>query len=95
MKWCHTTSKGFDCNISTRSILQKGLLYFKINLRVESFTYEEVEHMDKYVCVCGYVYDPEVGDPDSGIAPGTAFEDIPDDWVCPICGVGKDMFEKQ
>lgn len=49
-----------------------------------------------YVCMaCGYVYDPEVGDPDSGIAPGTAFEDIPDDWVCPLCGVGKDMFEKK
>ena len=41
----------------------------------------------KYICeVCGYVYDPAVGDPDSGIEPGTAFEDIPDDWVCPICG---------
>ncbi len=49
--------------------------------------------MTKYVCnVCGYVYDPEVGDPDSGIAPGTAFEDIPQDWVCPLCGVGKDDF---
>ena len=42
--------------------------------------------------VCGYIYDPEVGDPDGGIAPGTAFEDIPDDWVCPVCGVGKDDF---
>ncbi|MCR5829383.1 MAG: rubredoxin [Lachnospiraceae bacterium] len=51
--------------------------------------------MDKYVCeACGYVYDPEQGDPESGIAPGTAFEDIPDDWVCPLCGVGKDMFSK-
>ena len=51
--------------------------------------------MKKYVgTVCGYVYDPEAGDPDSGIAPGTAFEDIPDDWVCPVCGVGKDMFEE-
>jgi rubredoxin len=51
--------------------------------------------MKKYVCVvCGYVYDPEVGDEDSGIAPGTAFEDIPDDWVCPVCGVGKDQFEE-
>lgn len=50
--------------------------------------------MKKYVCtVCGYVYDPANGDPDSGIAPGTAFEDIPDDWVCPVCGVAKDMFE--
>jgi rubredoxin/ferredoxin len=48
----------------------------------------------KYVCtVCGYEYDPEKGDPDSGIAPGTVFEDIPDDWVCPLCGVGKDMFK--
>lgn len=50
--------------------------------------------MQKYQCpVCGYIYDPAVGDPDSGIAPGTAFEDIPDDWVCPICGVSKDQFE--
>ena len=46
----------------------------------------------KYECPCGYVYDPEVGDPDSGIAPGTAWEDIPEDWVCPICGLGKDAF---
>jgi len=50
--------------------------------------------MKKYVCnVCGYVYDPEAGDPDSGIAPGTAFADIPEDWVCPVCGVGKEDFE--
>ena len=46
----------------------------------------------KYECPCGYVYDPAVGDPDGGIAPGTAFEDIPEDWVCPICGLGKDAF---
>lgn len=51
--------------------------------------------MDKYVCdVCGWVYDPELGDPDNGIMPGTAFDDIPDDWVCPLCGVGKDEFSK-
>jgi rubredoxin len=50
--------------------------------------------LTKYVCsVCGYVYDPAAGDPDSGIAPGTAFEDIPDSWVCPVCAVAKDMFE--
>lgn len=50
--------------------------------------------MKKYICtVCDWVYDPAVGDPDNGIAPGTAFEDIPDDWVCPVCGVGKDDFE--
>lgn len=50
--------------------------------------------MAKYTCVpCGYIYDPAVGDPDHGIAPGTAFKDIPDDWVCPECGVGKEYFE--
>ena len=50
--------------------------------------------MKKYYCVvCQWVYDPAVGDPDGGIEPGTAFEDIPDDWVCPLCGVGKDQFE--
>jgi rubredoxin len=49
-----------------------------------------------YVCtVCGYVYDPAAGDPESGIAPGTPFEAIPTDWTCPLCGVGKDMFEKE
>ena len=49
--------------------------------------------MKKYVCgPCGYEYDPAVGDPDSGIAPGTAFEDLPEDWVCPVCGVTKDDF---
>ena len=49
--------------------------------------------MKKYICdTCGWVYDPEVGDPEGGIAAGTAFEDIPDDWVCPLCGVGKEDF---
>lgn len=52
--------------------------------------------MSKYVCtVCGYVYDPAKGDPENGIAPGTAFEDLPDTWACPECGAGKDAFEKQ
>ena len=47
----------------------------------------------KYVCdICGYIYDPEAGEPDSGIAPGTAWEDVPDDFVCPLCGVGKEEF---
>ena len=51
--------------------------------------------MVKWECtVCGFVYDPAEGHPDSGIAPGTAFEDIPDDWLCPDCGVDKSMFEK-
>ena len=50
--------------------------------------------MKKYICIpCGWIYDPEVGDPDGGIAPGTAFEDVPEDWTCPICGVSKEDFE--
>ena len=52
--------------------------------------------MEKYVCaICGYVYDPGVGDPDNGVEPGTAWEDVPEDWVCPLCGVGKDNFEAE
>ncbi len=51
--------------------------------------------MDKYRCtVCGYIYDPAAGDQQNGIKPGTPFESLPDTWVCPECGVGKDMFEK-
>ncbi|UTB32967.1 MAG: rubredoxin [Methanobacterium sp. ERen5] len=51
--------------------------------------------MKKYLCTaCGYVYNPEEGDLDNGIDPGTAFEDLPDDWVCPLCGVGKELFEE-
>jgi rubredoxin len=50
--------------------------------------------MKKYACsICGYVYNPADGDSDSGIPAGTAFEDLPDDWVCPVCGAGKDAFE--
>lgn len=51
--------------------------------------------MEKYVCtICGHIYDEAVGDPDSGIAPGTKWDDVPDSYICPVCGVGKDMFEK-
>ena len=51
--------------------------------------------MDKYVCtICGYEYDPAKGDPDNGVVPGTAFEALPDGWVCPLCGAGKGDFEK-
>ncbi len=57
---------------------------------------KEVESMKKYVCkVCGYVYDPQAGDPEGGIEPGTPFDKLPEDWVCPICGVGKDEFEEE
>ncbi len=56
---------------------------------------EVTAKMDKYKCsVCGYIYDPTLGDPDGGIAPGTPFEKLPDDWVCPICGAEKSQFEK-
>jgi flavin reductase (DIM6/NTAB) family NADH-FMN oxidoreductase RutF/rubredoxin len=56
---------------------------------------KEIPKMAKYRCsVCGYVYDPAKGDPDSGIAPGTPFEKLPDGWSCPVCGAAKDMFEK-
>lgn len=54
-----------------------------------------VKALAKYECqVCGYIYDPEVGDPDGGIEPGTAFEDLPDDWSCPVCGASKEDFKK-
>lgn len=52
--------------------------------------------MQKYICtVCGYVYDPAQGDADNGVKPGTAFEALPDSWVCPLCGAAKDMFEPE
>ena len=50
----------------------------------------------KYICEpCGFVYDPEAGDPEGGVAPGTPFEDISDDWLCPICGLGKEAFAEE
>jgi len=66
-------------------------------------TYQEEEKVEapapggtKYICnVCGYIYDPAKGDPDSGISPGTPFEALPEDWVCPVCGAGKDNFSPQ
>jgi rubredoxin len=52
--------------------------------------------MDRYVCtICGYIYDPAVGDPDNGVAAGTKFEDVPGTWECPVCGAAKDDFEKE
>ncbi len=52
--------------------------------------------MKKYVCdICGYIYDPAEGDADSGVAAGTAFDALPEDWVCPVCGVGADSFSPQ
>ena len=66
--------------------------FFALETKAEPETETE---LPKYECdVCGYIYDPAEGDPEAGIEPGTAFADLPDDWVCPICGVGKDQFSK-
>jgi len=65
-----------------------------INKKAKERTKKGVEIMKKYKCLmCGYIYDPEKGDPANGIEAGRAFEDLPDDWTCPVCGVGKDEFE--
>jgi rubredoxin len=57
-------------------------------------THPQEAEMQKWRCtICDYIYDPELGDPDNGVEPGTAWENLPDDWVCPDCGVEKDMFE--
>lgn len=62
---------------------------------IHLYIFYEVKTMEKWKClVCGYIYDPEEGDPENGIDPGTPFEKLPDDWVCPACGVTKDQFEK-
>ncbi len=66
--------------------------YIKIKPKTQAE--EGVRNMKKYKCLmCGYIYDPDVGDPDNDVEAGTAFEDLPDDWVCPECGAGKDEFE--
>jgi rubredoxin len=52
--------------------------------------------MKKYVCkLCGYIYDPAVGDPDNNVPPGTGFDKLPEGWVCPVCGAGKEEFEPE
>jgi rubredoxin len=67
----------------------------ELNTDIQTITIKEEKiKMQKYICtVCRYIYDPEEGDEDGGIAPGTPFEDIPDDWVCPTCGAAKSDFE--
>jgi len=73
------------------------LVEFRLALRYNKGQQKRKEDtVMKYRCtVCDYLYDPAVGDPDNGIAPGTAFEDLPEDWVCPVCGVEKDSFEEE
>ncbi len=91
---------GMFAIILFESDLWKAISFALMVVAVVCIGYKEFFKMKEgekgmYKCLaCGYVYDPEIGDPDSGIAPGTKFEDIPEDWVCPLCGVGKDMFEK-
>ena len=90
---------GMFALILFESGIWKALSFALMVIAVVCIGYKEFfklkeEEKGMYKCLaCGYIYDPEIGDPDSGIAPGTKFEDIPDDWVCPLCGVGKDMFE--
>ena len=65
---------------------------YRVLFRIQNL---EFRIMDKYICeVCGYEYDPEIGDPDNGIAAGTPFEELPEDWKCPLCAVGKELFAK-
>jgi rubredoxin-NAD+ reductase len=73
----------------------KILLEFLLKIGYNKFKIKEVKLM-KYVCdICGYVYDEDLGDADNGIAPGTKWEDLPEDFVCPLCGVGKDSFSQE
>jgi rubredoxin len=75
-------------------------LHRVVLIRAEVSGYDAAQHrrgarMQKWVCtVCGYVYDPEKGDPENGVAPGTPFEKLPADWMCPVCGAQKEDFEK-
>lgn len=91
---------GMFAVILFESDIWKAISFALMVIAVVCIGYKEFFKMregekEMYKCLaCGYVYDPELGDPESGIAPGTKFEDIPEDWVCPLCGVGKDMFEK-
>jgi rubredoxin len=79
--FCYTLQKGWNSSQPeyrpANAIMYKGGIFMK-----------------KYQCIpCGYIYDPAEGDEDGGIAPGTAFEDLPDDWQCPVCSAGKEDFE--
>ena len=91
---------GMFAVILFESDIWKAISFALMVVAVVTIGYKEFFKMKEgekgmYKCMaCGYIYDPEIGDPDSGIAPGTKFEDIPEDWVCPLCGVGKDMFEQ-
>ena len=96
---CDVTAEGEPMTYAFYHNVKKGKTPKKAATFIEEPAERKEQGMEgkalqKYRCtVCGYIYDPEQGDSDSGIAPGTSFEDLPDDWVCPVCGVGKDKFE--
>lgn len=80
--------RGIDkfCQISNKVMTIQCISHSHINPRRRV--------MKKFECPCGYIYDPELGDPENGVAAGTAFEDVPEDWVCPKCGAEKEFFEE-
>ncbi len=80
--------------LNDRTRLTDLLIFYKKQVILNSES--EVKEMKKYVCdLCGYVYDEAAGDPDNGIPAGTKWEDVPDSYVCPLCGVGKDQFSEE
>ncbi len=80
-----------DAGLSLNKYLDAQL---EFEAKLSELNQEMAVDTNKYICkIFGYVYDPAAGDPDSGIAPGTAFENIPDSWICPLFAVGKDLFE--
>jgi len=89
---------GQDWNLSKKDEKEENDNRINLRLQIRSVSKgdKEMSKMTKYRCTaCGYIYDPAKGNPDSGIEPGTPFEGLPDDWVCPVCGVDKDQFERE
>jgi rubredoxin len=77
-------------------VAKRVFLHYLCNRIKDKYNLLKLIIMNKYRCIpCGWEYDPAVGDPDNGIQPGTSFEDLPDDWACPLCGAGKDAFEQE
>jgi len=101
--FCEKCGRIIDLNVDYEYLKRKNIEGHKV-IEVQDYfigvckdclnKIKKETRMNMYKCtVCGYVYDPNAGDPDNGIEPGTAFEDLPDDWVCPVCGADKDSFE--
>ena len=74
--------------------MSTGSCKYVPNMPKEAINTSRRIKMDKYECPCGYVYDPAEGDPDNGVAPGTSWDNLPEDWVCPLCGAAQEDFEK-